>query len=67
MDLIPGMGGMQIPKEMLSVQEDKLETWKHIMNSCTKEELEQPELLTRTRIERIAQGAGVAVKDVREL
>ena len=67
MDLIPGFGKMNIPKDMLNVQEDKLKVWKHIMNSCTKKELEEPELLTRARIERIAKGAGVQVKDVREL
>tara|TARA_Y100000310_G_scaffold1020_1_gene1426 strand:+ start:22939 stop:24276 length:1338 start_codon:yes stop_codon:yes gene_type:complete len=67
MDMIPGFGKMNIPKDMLNVQEDKLKVWKFIMDSCTKKELEDPELLTRTRIERIAKGAGVQVKDVREL
>jgi len=66
-EMIPGMSAMKIPKDMLNVQEDKLKKWKHIMNSCTKRELEEPDLLTRTRIERIAKGAGVQVKDVRDL
>jgi signal recognition particle subunit SRP54 len=66
-DLIPGMGGMNIPKDMLKGQEGKLKKWKIIMQSCTKEELEEPELLTRDRIDRIATGSGTSVKGVREL
>ncbi len=67
MEMIPGLGGFKIPKEMLEVQEGKLEVWKHILNSMTQEELEQPDILDRGRIERIAKGSGCSVKDVREL
>jgi signal recognition particle subunit SRP54 len=66
-ELIPGMGNMNIPKDMLKVQDEKLEKWKHIFNSCTKEELENPDVITRSRIDRIAKGAGVSAADVREL
>ena len=66
-DMIPGMGKVDIPKEMLNVQEGKLKRWKFIMQSCTKEELEEPELLTRTRIDRIAKGSGTTAREVREL
>ena len=37
------------------------------MQSMTKEELEDPEILTRTRIERIAKGSGTTAREVREL
>lgn len=67
MEMIPGMGQLQLPKEMLSVQEGKLKKWKHAMNSMTKEELEDPETISGTRIERIAKGAGVSTGDVRDL
>ena len=66
-DLVPGMGKMNIPKEMLAVQDDKLKRWKFIMQSMTKEELEDPNLLTRTRIDRIAKGSGTTAREVREL
>ncbi|MBT3984727.1 signal recognition particle protein [archaeon] len=66
-DMIPGLGGANIPKDMLDGQEGKLKKWKIIMQSCTKEELEDPSLLSRTRIDRIAKGAGVKVSEVREL
>lgn len=66
-ELIPGMGNINIPKEMLSVQEEKLKKWKFIFQSMTRQELEEPDTLTRSRIDRIAKGAGVAASEVREL
>jgi len=66
-EMIPGMGGIKIPKDMLEGQEEKLEKWKYIMQSMTKEELENPELLTRSRIERIAKGSGRSIAEVGEL
>ncbi len=67
MDMIPGMGGMKIPKEMLQMQEGKLDKWKYIMNSCTKDELENAEIISTARAERISQGSGCSLKEVREL
>ncbi|MEM4267326.1 MAG: signal recognition particle protein Srp54 [Candidatus Woesearchaeota archaeon] len=66
-EMIPGMGQIKLPKEALAVQEEKLEKWKYIMDSCTKDELEQPEIIERSRIERIAKGSGTSTGDVREL
>ncbi len=67
MEMIPGMGQIKLPKEMLQVQEDKLRRWKFIMQSMTKEELEDPEIISRTRIDRIAKGSGATTREVREL
>lgn len=66
-DLIPGMGNMNIPKEMLQGQEKKLKKWRFILQSMTKKELEDPEILDSARIERIAAGSGASVQEVREL
>jgi len=66
-DMIPGMGKVDIPKDMLNVQEGKLKRWKFIMQSMCKDELENPEMFNRTRIERIAKGSGTTSKEVREL
>jgi len=67
MELIPGMGQLKMPKEMLQVQEGKLVKWRYIMNSMTKSELEDPEIVSGTRAERIAKGSGTSIGDVREL
>jgi signal recognition particle subunit SRP54 len=67
-DMIPGMGGMKLPKDMLNVQEDKIQKWKHIMASMTKKELENPDLVfNKSRIERLASGSGTTTGDVRQL
>ena len=69
MEMIPGIASIKdkIPGEILNVQEGKLKKWKHIMQSMTKNELEDPDLLTSSRIERIAKGSGCKASDVREL
>ena len=67
MEMIPGLGSLKMPKEMLDVQEGKLEKWRYAMNSMTKEELEDPETISGDRIDRIAAGAGLHVGEIREL
>ncbi len=67
MKLIPGMGEMNVPKEMLDVQEGKIEIWRYVMDSCTKEELENPDIMDARRVERVAHGSGRTIEEVREL
>jgi len=67
MEMIPGMGQLKLPKEALNVQQGKLKTWKVVMDSMTKKELEDPTIMDSSRIDRIAKGAGVSTSDVREL
>ncbi|MBS3097484.1 signal recognition particle protein Srp54 [Candidatus Woesearchaeota archaeon] len=67
MEMIPGFSQLKLPKEMLQVQEGKLENWRHAMDSMTKEELEDPEIISAQRIDRIAKGSGLTAKDIREL
>ncbi|MEK6968990.1 MAG: signal recognition particle receptor subunit alpha [Nanoarchaeota archaeon] len=67
MEMMPGMGSLKLPKEMLDVQEGKLEHWKYAMDSMTKAELEDPEIITADRIDRIAAGSGLKIGEVREL
>ncbi|MFA5797435.1 MAG: signal recognition particle protein Srp54 [Candidatus Woesearchaeota archaeon] len=66
LDLIPGMGS-KIPKELLEDQEVKLDKWKYTMQSMTKEELEDPEIIDGERTERISKGSGMSTGEVREL
>jgi signal recognition particle subunit SRP54 len=67
MEMIPGMGQLKLPKGMLDVQEAKLKKWKFIIDSCTKEELEEPDKINASRIERIAKGSGTSTSEVRDL
>ena len=66
-EMIPGFSSLQLPKEMLDVQEEKLEKWKIAMMSMTKKELEDPEIITAERIDRISKGSGIPTATIREL
>jgi len=67
MEMIPGLGQISMPKEALKVQEGKLKKWKHAMNSMTKSELEDPDIIDAQRIERISNGSGVSTGDIRDM
>lgn len=58
---------VKIPKEMLETGQEKMDSFKVIIDSMTEKERLDPEILNRGRVERIAKGAGVSVNDVREL
>jgi len=67
--LIPGIGSVKIPENIIENQEAKIAKWEHILKSMTPEERENPELLEKqtSRIGRIAKGAGVHNSDIRAL
>lgn len=65
--MIPGFSNMNIPKDMLEGQEEKMDAWKILMNSMTKAELEDPDIIRGSRLDRIAEGSGVDIKDLRLL
>jgi len=69
LQMIPGFSTMLDSfDEAAKVSEEKMRKWMSIMNSMTYDELDNPELLEqRSRVRRIAIGAGVEVSDVREL
>ncbi len=67
MEMVPGMSGMNVPKGMLDVQEEKMKKWKHAMDSMTRYEKRHPEEIKHSRVRRIARGSGLTDRDVREL
>jgi len=67
MEMIPGMGQMKIPKDMMDVQEGRMKKWKFIIESMTRQERENPDEIKASRITRIAKGSGTAEADVRAL
>ncbi|MDO8538039.1 MAG: hypothetical protein Q7S21_04090, partial [archaeon] len=58
---------MQLPKEQMEMTEEKLDKFKVMMDSMTKQEKADPELLNKNRILRVAKGAGTSEEEVREL
>jgi len=65
MNMMPGVAG--VPKELLDLQEGKMERFDYILQSMTFEELRNPKKIKGTRLQRIAFGAGVSEEEVREL
>jgi len=65
--MIPGLSMAGIPDELLEMQEGKLKKFKFIIQSLTKKERENPDIIDASRIKRCAKGAGVSESDVRDL
>ena len=66
MEMVPGMSGL-MKKDQVEETQIRLEKFKVLMNSMTKEELENPKIIKRSRINRIAKGAGSDPQEIREL
>ncbi|MEM5778413.1 MAG: signal recognition particle receptor subunit alpha [Candidatus Aenigmatarchaeota archaeon] len=67
MNMIPGLP-IKISKELdLDKQEEKMKKWSIIIQSMTKEERENPNIIDASRIKRIAKGSGVSEAEVRDL
>src|SRR3989344_5157022 len=69
MAMIPGLGKASLPPEALALQQQKTKNWKNAINSMTKEEIENPELIEKqtSRLGRIARGSGTTTSDIRSL
>ena len=74
MEMLPGMGELLKQAKSKGVDSNqKLQSYICIMDSMTKQEMDDPELLGKksksrdSRIKRIARGSGRSVKDVTEL
>ncbi len=68
-DMLPGSlpGKNKIKDEDMEDTEEKLRKFKVIMDSMTDEEMNNPNIIRASRIKRIARGAGVENKNVKEL
>ena len=66
LDNMPGLSGM-VKDEQLDQMEGRVEKWRYIIQSMTKEEKADPDLLNSSRIKRIARGSGWPEHEVKEL
>ena len=67
LDMIPGFGQLKLPSDALNIGEEKMKKWKYVIDSMTPEERQRPEIIKRSRVERIAKGSGTKVQEVNEL
>lgn len=68
MQMLPlGGMGLDISDQEYQVTKDRLEKYRVIMSSMTEAELEDPKIITASRIKRISRGSGTQPELVREL
>ncbi|MEM3061192.1 MAG: signal recognition particle protein Srp54 [Candidatus Bathyarchaeia archaeon] len=60
-------GSYNVPEEFIEIAERKLDVWRVIIQSMREEEIENPKMISSSRIKRIARGSGTNEKDVKEL
>jgi signal recognition particle subunit SRP54 len=60
-------GGYNMSDNMFDIAENKLDSWRFIIQSMCKNEIENPKIMDSSRIRRIARGSGRSEKDVKEL
>jgi signal recognition particle subunit SRP54 len=58
---------IKVGDEQVKLGEEKIRKWLHIIESMTYEELDDPDIIDRSRMRRIALGSGTTVADVKEL
>lgn len=66
-EMMPGVPSSGKTKELLEKQEENIGKFITLMDSMTKEELENPKVIDASRIIRIAKGSGTSEELVREL
>ena len=66
MENMPGFSGM-VKEDQLDQQEERMKKWRFIIQSMTKEEKADPDLLNASRIKRVARGSGWSEHDIKEL
>lgn len=57
----------KLPENVAELQEENLKRFEVIMNSMTREELDNPKIIKSSRIKRAAMGSGTRQSDVKEL
>jgi len=67
LQLIPGLSLLPLDDKQLRIGEEKMKKWLAIIDSMTYEELKNPKIIDRSRMQRIAMGSGTTVEDVKEL
>ena len=66
LESMPGFSGM-VKDDQLNQMEDRVSKWRYIIQSMTKDEKADPDLLNSSRIKRISRGSGWPEGEVKEL
>jgi signal recognition particle subunit SRP54 len=65
-DNLPGLSGL-VKEDQLDALEGKMEKWRFIIQSMTRDEKKNPDIINESRRKRIARGAGITEHEVKDL
>jgi signal recognition particle subunit SRP54 len=65
-DNLPGLSGM-VKDDQLDALQEKMEKWRFIIQSMTRIEKRNPDIMNDSRRKRVARGSGMTEHDVKEL
>jgi signal recognition particle subunit SRP54 len=60
-------GAANLPDDAMENAEEKMDAWRVMIQSMTKDEVEEPKIIDSSRARRIARGSGRTEKEVKEL
>jgi signal recognition particle subunit SRP54 len=60
-------GGYNLPDDAMENAEEKMDAWRVMIQSMTRNEVEEPKIIDSSRARRIARGSGRTEKEVKEL
>ncbi len=63
--MIPGLGNLKLSEK--DIDEARMEKFKAIIHSMTKQERDKPDIIKSSRRKRIADGSGTSIQDVNQL
>ncbi|HIJ99070.1 TPA: signal recognition particle protein [archaeon] len=67
-EMLPmGSLGVEIPEEQFNLSEEKVNKFIYVMDSMTPQEMENPDVINASRLQRIAKGSGTAPEEVKAL
>ena len=67
-EMLPaGALGVEVPEEQFQLSEEKINKFIYIMDSMTRKELEEPDIINASRVQRIAKGSGASTEEVKAL
>jgi signal recognition particle subunit SRP54 len=66
LDLVPGFSSTMKDQDLDGL-EDKMQQWRIIIQSMTRKERQNPDLLNSSRIQRMAKGSGTSEKEIKEM
>ena len=66
-EMLPGGLGQKMKGADMQQTQERLKKFRSLMDSMTEKEMEEPHLIKSSRMNRIARGAGLEPRDVKEL